>query len=67
MKTAALCAGILLAAAANAQTPTRAPVIGRHLQANSGGAPGLICDLGAHARFKIMSQNGSCAPHLTVQ
>lgn len=67
MKTSALRAGISLAAAANAQSLARAPLVGLHADGSSGGAPWLIRDcLGAHAHLEILSQDGQCAPHATV-
>jgi hypothetical protein len=68
MKTLLLCAGLLCAVAANAETTERAVLIGQHVSGSFAGNPLLICEYsGARARFEILSQNGACAPFLYVQ
>ncbi len=68
MKTLAFCAGLLFAVAANAEFAARATLIGQRLNGYFGGTPLLICEYaGSRANFEIVSQNGKCAPYITVQ
>jgi hypothetical protein len=67
LKMLAMCAGLLLAVAANAGSAGRAPLIGRHLNGYFQGNPLLICEYaGARATFEILSENGTCAPYIEV-
>jgi hypothetical protein len=68
MKTLALCAGLLFAMAANAEFTERAKLVGQHVNGSFAGNPLLICEYsGTRAHFEILSQNGTCAPYLSVQ
>lgn len=68
MKTLALCAGLLFAVSANAESSSRATLIGQHLNRSFPGSPLLICEYsGSRAKFEILSQNGKCAPYIDVQ
>jgi hypothetical protein len=67
MKTLALCTGLLFAISANAQLSARATLVAQRVSV-AGGSSILICEYsGAHAKFEIMSQNGTCAPFINVQ
>ena len=68
LKTLAFCAGLLSAVTANAEFTARATLIGQHVNGYFGGTPLLICEYaGSRANFEIVSQNGKCAPYITVQ
>ncbi|MGA2839905.1 MAG: hypothetical protein ABSG18_06930 [Steroidobacteraceae bacterium] len=68
LKTLAFYAGLLFAVTANAEYTARATLIGHHLNGYFGGTPLLICEYaGSRAKFEILSQNGKCAPYITVQ
>jgi hypothetical protein len=68
LKTLAFCAGLLFAVTANAEFTARATLIGQHVNGYFGGTPLLICEYaGSRANFEIVSQNGKCAPYITVQ
>jgi hypothetical protein len=67
LKTLAMCAGLLFAITANAESAGRATLIGQHLNGYFDGSPLLICEYaGARAKFEILSQNGKCARYIKV-
>jgi hypothetical protein len=68
MKMFAVLAGLVLAAPAGAALSARAALTGQHVSGSFAGAPLLICEYSTpHAKFEIVSQDGACAPYLTVQ
>ena len=68
MKTLTLLTGLLVAVSANAAFTSRATLVGQHVSRAFPGDPLLICEYsGAGAKFEILSQNGKCAPYITLQ
>lgn len=64
----AMFAGLTFAVAAHAGMAAKAALVGQHVQGYYHGAPLLICEYtDARARFEILSQDGKCAPYITVE
>jgi hypothetical protein len=68
LKSLFFAAGMLLALSAHASFTARAALVGQHLDRSFAGDPLLICEYaGSRVKFEILSQNGKCAPYITVQ
>jgi hypothetical protein len=68
MKTIAVCIGLLIALAANAQgDPPRAKLIGQRRITAYPGAPILVCEYrSAAVKYEVVAAGGSCARYLTL-
>jgi len=67
MKAIAVCAGLVLALSAHAESAARAKLVGQRVVSAPSGAPILICRyLGPEARYEVVASSDRCAPFLRL-
>jgi hypothetical protein len=67
MKTIAVCAGLLIAFAANAQVSVRAKLVGERVISSFPGTPILICEyLGPEAKYEVVASTARCARYFKL-